>query len=146
VDRAIKNEAILNNMLTKVIINDAKADIAKEVTDKVNKFFMSAKEKTKSTETTFENALIEEAGTVEQGYSLLKAKLLVEPTLAEKFETVWKTPEKREDLLKAKVKREGNSFDWLSALRTYLNSIYIDEPKKQETPAQEQQPKSKLII
>ena len=146
VDKAVKNEAILNNMLTKVIINDTKTDIAKEVTNKVNEFFKSANNKTKGLETTFENALIEEVGTVEQGYSLLKSKLVAEPTLTEKFEAVWKTPERRADLLKAMVKREGESFDWLSALRTYLNSIYVEEPKKQQTTTASQQPKSKLIV
>jgi hypothetical protein len=56
---------------------------------------------------------------------------VAEPTLTEKFEAVWKTPERRADLLKATVKREGETFDWLGALRTYLNSIYVEEPKKQ---------------
>jgi hypothetical protein len=52
-------------MLTKVIINDTKTDIAKEVTNKVNEFFKSANNKAKGLETTYENALIEEVGTIE---------------------------------------------------------------------------------
>lgn len=146
VDKAVKNEAILNNMLTKVIINDTKTDIAKEVTTKVNNFFKSANNKAKGLETTFENALIEEVGTTEQGYGLLKSKLVTEPALTEKFEAVWKTPERRADLLKATVKREGETFDWLGALRTYLNSIYIGKPEKQQATTAQQQSKSKLIV
>ena len=131
VEKAIKKESILNNMLTKVLINDAAKDLNKEVTDKVTKFFNSANDKTKATEATFEEALKEEAGTVEQGYSLIKAKLVADPNLLSKFEAIWKTPERKADFLKASVKRSGDTYDWLPAIQKYLNSVSSAELKNQ---------------